>query len=142
MIYNHGAHPAQFGGLTRVFNCGDFGGPCIQLEHEHPSRGVTFAGAPPQDLWIPEATPQPTPHPYGEIAATQRKILGLQATPSVRPIRFNRIPIVEGYNPPGQSSDVVRFGALTVPFFFDTFEGGDLRMWTTVVGGSKNAPPR
>ncbi|MCP4898947.1 MAG: hypothetical protein GY906_18405 [bacterium] len=116
MIFSHGADPDGSGALSRFLNCGDLDGPCIQMTHEDNSRGVTFAGAPPQDLWIPVATP------------------------AARPIRYNRLPVVEGYNPPGQVSDVVRFGALTVPSFFDNFEGGDARLWSNG-GGSKTTPP-
>ncbi len=116
MVYYHGAAPGGSGVRDIAVNCGRMDGPCIYEESTDPSRDVTFAGGP-QDY---------------EAFATVPDARGVT---TILPIRYRRLLFAEGYNPAGTASDVVRFGVLRVPFYFDNFESGDLRFWSSAVSG-------
>jgi hypothetical protein len=116
LAYYHGAAPGGTGVRDVAVNCGRMDGPCIFEDSIDTSRSVNFAGGPPA---------------YTVFSS----VPDARGVTSTLPIRYRRLLFAEGYNPAGTASDVVRFGVLPVPFYFDNFESGDLRFWSTAVTG-------
>ena len=97
--------------MTRIVNCGALDGPCIGREHEDNSRDASWAGG----------------------GAEWATIGGAPST-----VRYHgRYPVVEGDLSGSEGVDVVRYGVLTLPFMFDSFETGDTRMWSSSTESSE-----